>query len=153
VLVVLFELFFFILIIMYVFLGIGLELFAIADGGNDNYFAHYECELVSELVTRTATLVFNIYFLILSVFSSSQVLCVLLMLMLFVLVICYVFLIIGLELFAVSSNESLARNYFQHYSCELVRRPPCVVSFTVQCQLPLLSRVTACSSQLFCVVC
>lgn len=45
VLVVLFELFFFILIIMYVFLGIGLELFAIADGGNENYFAHYQCKL------------------------------------------------------------------------------------------------------------
>ncbi|KAL5256032.1 hypothetical protein ACHWQZ_G011296 [Mnemiopsis leidyi] len=45
VLVVLFELFFFILIIMYVFLGIGLELFAIADDGDENYFAHYQCKL------------------------------------------------------------------------------------------------------------
>lgn len=44
---VLVELFFFILIIMYVFLGIGLELFAIADADNENYFAHYDCKLVS----------------------------------------------------------------------------------------------------------
>ena len=51
-LVVLFELFFFILIIMYVFLGIGLELFAIADDGNDNYFAHYQCKLVSWQIAR-----------------------------------------------------------------------------------------------------
>ena len=54
--------------------------------------------------------------------------------MLFVLVICYVFLIIGLELFAVSSNEVLAKNYLQHYGCELVRH----ITFLVQCQLPLL---------------
>jgi len=45
VLAVLIELFFFILIIMYVFLGIGLELFAIADDGDENYFAHYGCKL------------------------------------------------------------------------------------------------------------
>lgn len=46
---VLVELFFFILIILYVFLGIGLELFAIADGGpSNNYFADYDCHLVSD---------------------------------------------------------------------------------------------------------
>ena len=52
--------------------------------------------------------------------SLPQVLLVLLMLMLFVLIICYVFLIIGLELFALSTNEERSYNYFQQYSCELV---------------------------------
>jgi len=47
VLMVLFELFLFIVIIMYVFLGVGLEFFAIAtnDNNEENYFQHYTCKL------------------------------------------------------------------------------------------------------------
>ena len=51
VLMVLFELFLFIVIIMYVFLGVGLEFFAIATNENrgENYFQHYTCKLVSSI--------------------------------------------------------------------------------------------------------
>ena len=44
------ELFFFIIIIVYVFMVIGLELFAIQSNDSDeNYFQQYDCGIVSYL--------------------------------------------------------------------------------------------------------
>ena len=69
--------------------------------------------------------------------SPLQVLLVLLMLFLFVLVICYVFLIVGLELFALSTNDVLTKNYLQHYGCELVRKGPLCAAPSASPALPL----------------